>query len=110
MRTTQWATTISSEELSEILACDARSNYIIAGQINLKDSSVLLCRGNLEVITVPWSWFRETNSVVAPEFLIMELIDFGQTVKLGKYEVAVDTILYAFDAKYRMHADDKTMD
>lgn len=58
-------------------------------------------RGNFESLTVPVSAFEQSGTGPKPDFRDMGIIDGGQTVKLGKYEAAVDAILYEHDAEYR---------
>ncbi len=97
-------TLLPKDEMAEILADTDRSNYVLAGKIDQKARRLILFRGNLESIVVPWKWFFESSSTTKPDFKKLALIDFGQTVKLGTFEASVDSILYAFDPEYRKRA------
>jgi ribosome-binding protein aMBF1 (putative translation factor) len=39
----------------------------------------------------------------------LEVIDHGQTLRLGAYEAATSAILYSFDAEYRRRAKKKAL-
>ena len=73
----------------------------MGGIPNLSLGELILMRGNLESLLVPFNWFRTRPGGPKPNFKDFEIIDHGQTVRLGKYEVSVDSILYDFDPKYR---------
>lgn len=44
---------------------------------------------------IPFDWF-EANPTAKPDFGDIEVIDEGQTLRLGEYEVAIDTIRKEF--------------
>jgi hypothetical protein len=64
-------------------------------------NALVLYRGDLEPVVVPWSWFRARPSGPKPDFAELDVVDAGQTVKLGDYEAATDAILYEFDPDFR---------
>ncbi len=71
-----------------------------------EDKALVLYRGSLERVVVPFSWFRSASRNTKPNFNDFEVIDNGQTVRLGKYEAAVDAILYEFDPEARARLKD----
>jgi hypothetical protein len=90
-----------ADDLAEILAGPDRRNFFIGGAVSPAFKSLILYRGDLEPIVVPWSWFRARPSGPKPDFADFEVIDAGQTVRLGDYEAATEAILYDFDQDFR---------
>lgn len=62
---------------------------------------MVLIRGDLTSLVVPFSWFVARPNGPKPDFADFEVIDSGQTIKLGGYEAAADAVLYEFDAEFR---------
>ncbi len=46
------------------------------------------------------TWFR-ANPAAAPDPTDFEVVDYGQGVRLGDFDVAARTILFEFDAEFR---------
>jgi hypothetical protein len=90
-----------ADDLAEILAAPDRRNYFIGGAVSPAFKSLVLYRGDLEPVVVPWSWFKARPSGPKPDFAEFDVVDAGQTVRLGNYEAATDAILYEFDADFR---------
>ena len=88
-------------ELAEVLEADNRPDLFIGGSIDHSTRTITLWRGNLEPITVPFSAFEKSGDGMEPDFKNFSIADFGQTIRLGKYEAATDAILYEFDPEYR---------
>ncbi len=95
---------VPPRELAEILASPDRVDHFIGGTFAPAFKSVVLYRGNFERMVVPAGWFKSTPRGPRPDFKDFEVIDFGQTVRLGDYEAAGGAILYEFDADYRRRA------
>ncbi len=95
-----------AEEIAEVLADKRPENFFIGGVADTEDRALVLYRGSLERIVVPFSWFRSASRNAKPNFDDFEVIDNGQTVRLGKYEAAVDAILYEFDPEARARLKD----
>ncbi|WP_017328408.1 helix-turn-helix domain-containing protein [Synechococcus sp. PCC 7336] len=95
---------LESEELAEVLAADRPEDYFIGGLVDFADESLILYRGNLEPLVIPFDWFHTTPQGLQPDFHQFTVTDFGQTINLGDYEAASDAILYEFsrDARKRM--------
>jgi hypothetical protein len=63
---------------------------VIGGAADLKKREVKLIYGNFEVLTVPFAAFK-SNPTARPNFKDFEIIDFGHTIRLGKYEAGADS-------------------
>jgi DNA-binding Xre family transcriptional regulator len=92
---------LPADELAEVLADENRANLFIGGFVNEATGTITFWRGDLESLTVPCSTFAKSGSGPEPDFEAVSVIDCGQTVKLGKYEAAVDAVLYEHDPAYR---------
>ena len=88
-------------EIAEVLVADNRPDLFIGGSIDHSTNTVTLWRGNLEPITVPFSAFAKSRDGIEPDFKTFSILDYGQTIRLGKYEAATNAILYEFDSEYR---------
>ena len=83
-------------ELVTVIVDPRRAEYFIGGYVNPSDRVVVLYRGDFSSLVVPLDWFRNSNTVKAdPEDF--EVIDCGQTIRLGAFEAASDAILFDFD-------------
>jgi hypothetical protein len=89
------------DELFEVLGSSHRANLFVGGAVAPAAKSVVLIRGNLDSLVVPFSWFTSRPDGPKPDFSNFEVIDSGQTIKLGDYEAATDAVLYEFDAEFR---------
>jgi hypothetical protein len=89
-------------ELGEVLVAPNREDLFIGGTVDLKEEAIVLYRGTIDPVVVPLLWF-ESQGVNAPkaDAQAFSVCDFGQTVRLGKFEASTDTILYEFDSDYR---------
>ncbi len=87
-------------ELVDVMRDERRDDLFIGGVVDREDAALVLYRGNLDRLVVPLEWF-EARPKARPSFSAFAIIDGGQTVKLGAYEVAADAILYAFDSDAR---------
>ncbi len=65
---------------------------------------VILYRGNLTPLIVPFDWFLTRRRSVDFDMSAFKVRDFGHTVSFGEYEVAADAIFYEFDEEYRRRA------
>jgi hypothetical protein len=94
---------LGAEELRDVLAAPEREDLIIGGFASPCDDMVVLYRGTLEPLVVPFAWFGRRPGA-RPDFQALGVADFGQTVTFGDHEVSTDNILYAHDAGYRKRA------
>jgi hypothetical protein len=94
---------LPADDIAEVIASSNRDDLFIGGTLDLADGTLVLYRGNLEPFIVPISWFNLPKGLrlSGEDF---EVIDFGQTVRLGAIEAATEAILYEFDADARRRA------
>ena len=92
---------LSSTELQEVMADEHAADLIIGGVVDPDDRRLILYRGNLDRLVVPFEWFRFPSKGPRPDFSMFSVIDSGQTIKLGDYEAATDALLYELDGDAR---------
>lgn len=92
------------EELVEVLSSQNRADLFIGAATDPDADLVLLYRGDLQPLVVPLEWFRRRQGGPRPALSDVEIIDYGQGVRLGQYEAASDAILYELDPGYRRRA------
>ena len=92
---------LSTDELLEALASDDRADRVIGVAVDGASELVMLYRGNLETVMVPFAWFSSPHAATRPDFSDFEPVDHGLGVRFGQYEAAADAILYDFDPAYR---------
>jgi hypothetical protein len=95
---------LSADSLAEVLSTPERADYFIGGTSAPASRVLLLFRGDFEPLVVPYSWFKARPGGPRPDFEDFEVIDSGQTLRLGEYEAATDAILYEFDPGFRSRA------
>ena len=98
------------EEIAEIFASPESEDYFIGGIVDKENDSVILYRGNIEPITLPLSWFKAGPNSPQPDPGDFEVIDFGQTIRLGNFEAGTDAILYEFDPLFRRRDKERRID
>jgi len=95
---------LSKEEFAEVTNISDASNlsdYIVAGYYDYVGDFLMLFRGDNSFVQAPMSMFRNQpgkHPEANPEEL--ELIDCGNTVKMGEYEASVRGILRELDPVY----------
>jgi hypothetical protein len=90
------------DDLVAVLQEEHPEDFFVGVAADVYDEVVLLYRGNLERLIVPFDSFRKSSRKARPDFSEPEVIDCGQTVRLGAdYEAAADAILYEFAPDYR---------
>jgi hypothetical protein len=94
---------LQTEELGEAMTAANRADLFVAGVVNAPAQVVVLYRGTLDPVVVPFGWFTRA-SADAPDFTAFALADYGQTVRFGAYEASADAVLYDLDAEYRKRA------
>ncbi|HZG42301.1 MAG TPA: helix-turn-helix transcriptional regulator [Longimicrobium sp.] len=92
---------LATNELLEALASDDRADRVIGVAVDGASQLVMLYRGNLDTVIVPFAWFGSPHASTRPDFSDFEPVDHGIGVRFGQYEAAVDAILYEFDPAYR---------
>lgn len=94
---------LALDELFEVLGSPHRANLFVGGAVAPAAKSLVLIRGDLTSLVVPFAWFVARPTGPKPDFAGFKVIDSGQTIKLGNYEAASDAVLYEFDADYRKY-------
>jgi hypothetical protein len=89
------------EELAEVLLDDRKGDLVIGGIVDHSTKKLILWRGSLEPLPIPFAAFTPSGEGVSPDFEQFRVIDYGQTIQLGRYEAATDALLYEFDPDYR---------
>ena len=98
------------EELTEVLQAENKEDLFIAGTIDRKSGTMTLWRGNLDTLVVPLSAFQPSGDGTAPDFDRFGLTDYGQTIELGPYQAAGDSILYEYDVDFRRRLNQRRWD
>jgi hypothetical protein len=89
------------EELAEVLADDRRADLVIGGIVDYVSKNLILWRGSLESLPVPFEVFVPSDMGVIPDFKALQVTDYGQTIQLGLYEATTESLLYECDPDYR---------
>ena len=80
-----------------LLVDDKRDRRMIAAQIDKVNSALQVFFIDGTRIWIPLSIF--TSPVIAPDFDQLELDDYGDTIRFGKYEASADWILFCASKK-----------
>lgn len=94
------------DQLAEVLDSADRADLLIGGFAT--PHAVVLYRGDLRSLVVPCDWFS-TRPAGTPDFRRLAIVDYGQTVRLGDYEVATEALLYEWDADYRRRIKERRL-
>ena len=91
------------EQLDEVLnGSDGEAQDLLVGAVaNPVKREILLLRGNLTTLPVPFEAFPPSGTGLKPDFVALSVTDYGQTLRLGEYEASVDAILFERDEDYR---------
>jgi hypothetical protein len=92
---------LPAEELVEVLLDDRKADLIIGGLVDHVSQHLILWRGSLESLPVPFTAFAPSGNGVSPDFEQFRVTDYGQTIQLGPYEATTESLLYEFDPDYR---------
>lgn len=95
---------LAREELLAVLSAENREDLLIGGHLDEADEVLVLYRGDLACVVAPLGWFKDPRLGTTPDLSHIKVIDFGQTLQFGSYEVATHAILYEFDKEYRRRA------
>jgi hypothetical protein len=96
---------VSLGDLLEILACDDPGVHVLSATVDRELGIVQLVRGDCSTLVVPLHVFQATAAGVVPDFSRGAVEDCGQTLRFGRYEAAVDRLLYEYDPVYRRRAN-----
>ena len=94
-------TFLTLEEAGAVLTAEHPEDRALGASVFERDRLLVLTRGDLSHVAVPFDWFEPSGDTTRPDFSDAQVIDWGQTLRLGKYEAAMDAILYQFDPRSR---------
>lgn len=85
---------LSMDEIADVLmATDAtKSKLAIHAILDQWSRTLFLIMADRTIIIIPLIVFIQ-NPIYTPNFENIKLIDYGQTIKFGEYESAIDYIL-----------------
>ena len=101
-------TRLKTGELFEVMRADNAADLAIGAEISAELKVLRLVRGDLSSIVVPLEIFKKSGGL-SPDFSDFSIEDYGQTLRFGKYEASVDSVLYEFDPEYRKAARENQM-
>src|SRR5271167_1074152 len=80
--------TLPLDELAEVLADERRGELFIGGYADEQNDTLTLVRGDLRRLSVPVSMFLPSGKGETPDPSRLAFTDYGNTVRLGRYEAA----------------------
>ena len=89
------------EELDAVLKAPDRKDRFVGGMADKGGKTVVLWRGDLTPLVVPFSAFIPTANGIRPDWDRFAVTDYGHTLKFGSYEAAGDAVLYEYDPEFR---------
>lgn len=92
-RDTKPIAVLAPEELSEALASPRRGQLAVQAQWNPLRKTLCVVMGDGNVIRAPLARLVRRTSPTRPDPRKLSIIDYGQTICLGDYQVAVDGLL-----------------
>jgi len=86
------------DQLIEVLLAPKEQvgDLFIGGFVDTESQVLILMRSDLSQLFVPFSVFR-VSDISEPNFRRFEIIDHGQTIRLGEYETGSNFILDAMN-------------
>ena len=107
-------TDLPMDEIVEITKSPHPEDFVIGGNVDYKNETIILVRGNFSILPVSFGRFKP-NPKCAPDFSKFKVIDNGTALRFGGYEASVYPLLYESDLGYRRRvnkqrkADDKSL-
>ena len=80
-------------DLFEALSSEFPADLLIGCAVDNETKNLTLVRGDFTRVTLPIDFFTSFPSAERPTFDDVEVIDCGQTVRLGKHEASTDAVL-----------------
>lgn len=99
---------LALDEKAQALRSRNKRDLFVLGVLNPTTRELMLWRGDWSRITVPLSAFKQSGDGTRPDWSDFKIIDFGHTLRFGKYEAAADALLYERDPDYRRRLRQKT--
>ena len=89
------ATSLDFSELKElkVLSWAAKRYLVVAGYSDFLRHQLVLFRPDGRMVIAPFDMF-EPSGTSYPNFYKLEILDYGNTIKLGKYEASAGAILH----------------
>lgn len=89
------AASLDFKELKElkVLSWAAKRYLVVAGYSDFLRHQLVLFRPDGRMVIAPFDMFEPSNNSY-PNFYELEIIDYGNTIKLGKYEASAGSVLY----------------
>jgi hypothetical protein len=105
-RTIGTLSVLPSDQLLELqqLTADEKRRYIQAGYADFTLQQLVLFRADGTSVIAPFAMFEPTPNET-PDFHDLEIIDYGQAVRLGSYEASARSILIDLDPEYKKYCD-----
>jgi hypothetical protein len=94
---------VGFDDLTEVLRTTHPEDYAVAAEWDGMANTIAVWRGDLSVLVVPVSAFPP-RAGIAPDPSRLSILDSGQTLRMGVYEVSMDGLLYERDPAYRRRA------
>jgi hypothetical protein len=97
---------LPSDELLELqqLTAEEKRRYFQAGYADFTLQQLVLFRADGTSVIAPFAMF-EATPIETPDFHDVEIIDYGQTVRLGGYAASTRSILRDLDPDYKKYCD-----
>jgi hypothetical protein len=85
---------LATQELKEIVGLSKilKRHCVVAGYSDFLHQQLVLFRGDSQTVIVPFAKF-EPSGTCSPDFNELEIIDYGNTIRLGEYEADVLTVI-----------------
>ncbi len=86
------------------MSANEKRRYFQAGYADFTLQQLVLFRGDGTSVIAPFAMFKPTPNET-PDFHDLEIIDYGQAVRLGGYEASTRSILIELDPEYKKYCD-----
>lgn len=88
------ACTLNNKELNElkVFSLTAKRYLVVAGYPDFLRQQLVLFRADGRSVIAPFDMF-EPSGTFSPDFYELEIIDYGNTIKLGKYEADAGAVM-----------------
>jgi hypothetical protein len=92
---------LPKRELDAVLKAPDRKDRLVGGMPDKRTRTVVLWRGDLASLVVPFYAFAPTANGIRPNWDRFTAADYGHTLRIGGYEAASDSVLYEYDPDFR---------
>lgn len=88
-------------EYDEVMIDPDPGRFCVRAALDRNRVSVILRMGDNSHLWIPFEEFKVCGNGMEPDFDDMKIVDFGQTLRLGNYEAAVDHLITLSRAELR---------